>query len=410
MMIDKLRKKLITSTIAALLIIFVVMIWAMNAISFYSILRQVSQSLEILAGNQTEGGSTQRIRDNLPDVTASTLYRVSNYCIIRLTRTGEIYEWKSENGDLYNDTVVENLLQKIKDSGETQGQIGSHMFRLEKADHGDKIVVIDIHSEQESARNLLRTTIIVGTLFWMILSGLSAVLICRVLRPVSEAFQKQQQFIWDASHELKTPLAVISANAQVLVMEIGENESLQYILDEVGRTNTLVQNLLSLAQMDANRTKGEIREFDLGQTLLQAILPMESLVFEQGKELNLQISKGIFYTGNEALLQELVDILLSNAMKYSEPGSCITVSLRAKGSHRVLRVHNTGSYIAPETRLHIFERFYRGDSSHNRDAGGTGLGLAIAWSIVEHHRGNIRVESDPQSGTAFIVTLTDITN
>ncbi len=410
MMIDKLRKKLIISTIAALLVIFVVMIWAMNAISFYSTQRQVSHSLEVLAGSQTESGSTQRIRDNLPDVTASTLYRVSNYCIIRLIRTGEIYEWKSENGDLYNDAVVENLLQEIKDSGETQGKIGSHMFRVEKADRGDKIVVIDIRSEQESARNLLRITIIVGTLFWAILSCLSAVLICRVLRPVSEAFQKQQQFVWDASHELKTPLAVISANAQVLALEIGENESLQYILDEVGRTNTLVQNLLSLARMDADRTKGEIREFDLGKTLLQTILPMESLIFEQGKVLNLQISEGIFYTGNEGLLQELAVILLSNAMKYSEPGSEITVSLRAKGSHRVLRVHNTGSYIDPETRQHIFERFYRGDSSRNRDAGGTGLGLAIAWSIVEHHRGNIRVESDPQSGTAFIVTLTDITN
>ena len=410
MMIDKLRKKLIISTIAALLVIFVVMIWAMNAISFYSTQRQVSHSLEVLAGNQTEGGSTQRIRDNLPDVTASTLYRVSNYCIIRLTRTGEIYEWKSENGDLYNDAVVEDLLQEIKDSGEAQGQIGSHMFRVEKADRGDKIVVIDIRSELESARNLLRITIIVGTLFWAILSCLSTVLICRVLRPVSEAFQKQQQFVWDASHELKTPLAVISANAQVLALEIGENESLQYILDEVGRTNTLVQNLLSLARMDANRTKGEIREFDLGKTLLQTVLPMESLIFEQGKVLNLQISECIFYTGNEGLLQELAVILLSNAMKYSEPGSEITISLRAKGSHRVLRVHNTGSYIDPETQQHIFERFYRGDSSHNRDAGGTGLGLAIAKSIVEHHRGAIRVESDPQSGTAFIVTLTDITN
>lgn len=343
MMIDKLRRKLIITTIAALLVIFVVMVGAMNAISFYSTQRQVSQSLEVLAGSQTEGGSTQRIRDNLPDVTASSLYRVSNYCIIRLTRNGELYEWKSENGDLYNDTVVEKLLQDIKSTGKEQGQIDSKMFRMEKADRGDKIAVIDISMELEYADNLLRITVIVGFLFWVILSGLSAVLICRVLRPVSEAFQKQQQFVWDASHEIKTPLAVISANAQVLALEIGENESLHYILDEVGRTNTLVQNLLSLARMDANRTKGEIREFDLGKTLLQTILPMESLIFEQGKVLTLQISGGIFYTGNEGLLQELAVILLSNAMKYAEPGSRITVSLRAKGSHRVLRVHNTGS-------------------------------------------------------------------
>lgn len=260
MMISGLRKKLIVSTISALLIIFAVMIGVINAVSFHTTQRQVSQSLEVLAGSQTESGSSQRLRDNLPDVTASSLYRVSNYCIIRLTRDGELHEWKSENLELYNDAVAEKLLQDIKATGKEQGRIDSKMFRMEKADRGDKIAVIDISAELEYASNLLRITAIVGFLFWAILSILAVVLICRVLRPVSEAFLKQQQFVWDASHELKTPLAVISANAQVLALEIGYNESLNYILDEVGRTNTLVQNLLSLARMDARRTKGEIRE------------------------------------------------------------------------------------------------------------------------------------------------------
>lgn len=410
MVISRLQKKLIVITVISLAVIFIAMIALMNAVSYYTTMNQISQSLEVLAGSQTESGSTARVRENLPNVTASSLYRVSNYCIIRLTRDGELYEWKSENEQLYNDTVVAQILQDVKTAGTDAGRAGTRMFRIAQADRGDRIAVMDISAELENSSGFLRVSASVGFLFWLILSGLAAILICRLLRPVSEAFSKQQQFVWDASHELKTPLAVISANAQVLASEVGQNESLNYILDEVKRTNTLVQNLLSLARMDANRTKGEIREFDLGKTLLQTVLPMESLIFEQGKTLTLQISEGIFYTGNEGLIQELAVILLSNAMKYSETGSEITVSLRAKGSHRILTVHNTGSYIDPETRKHIFERFYRGETSHNRDTGGTGLGLAIAKSIVEHHRGSICVESDPQSGTAFIVSLTDMTN
>ena len=224
---------------------------------------------------------------------------------------------------------------------------------------------------------------------------------------MDEAFSKQQQFIWDASHELKTPLAVISANAQALAREVGESESLHYILGEVDRTNALVRNLLELARMDAGRPKGEMQTCDLGKALLQAVLPMESLSFEQGKTMKLEVPEGVFYTGNPGLLQELAVILLSNAISYSDAGSEITLSLRARGTQRVLTVHNTGSWIDPEARKHIFERFYRGDTSHNREDGGTGLGLAIAKSIVELHRGTIRVESSPETGTAFLVTLTE---
>lgn len=406
MMIAKLRRKLTLASTSSLLAIFLVMIGLINAVSFYSSQYRVAQSLEALSGSQSNG-DIARVRENLPEVTASSLYQVSNYCIIRLTRTGELYKWKSENPQLYTEETVAQLLRQIQDTGKRQGRVGSKMFRIEKAQRGDRIAVIDIQSELTYAGSLLKITLAVGLGFWAILSILAAVLIRRMLRPAQEAFSKQQQFVWDASHELKTPLAVISANAQALAREVGPSESLDYILSEVDRTNGLVQNLLELARMDAGRPKGEMQSFDLSKALLQAALPMESLAFEQGKTMKLAVPEGISYTGNAGLLQELAVILLSNAIAYSDPGSEITLTLRAKGTQRILTVHNTGSWIAPETQKHIFERFYRGDTSHNREDGGTGLGLAIAKSIAELHRGTIRVESSPETGTAFLVTLTE---
>lgn len=404
MMISKLHRRLTAATVAFLFVVFVVMIGLMNAVSFYSSQYRVSQSLEALSGSQSSG-DTARVRENLPDVTASSLYQMQGYCIIRLTRSGELYEWKSENPQLYTEETVTQLLRQIQDTGKKQGRIGSKMFRIEEANRGDRIAIIDMQSELAYAASLLKITSVVGLGFWILLSVLAELLIRRMLHPVEEAFAKQQQFVWDASHELKTPLAVISANAQALALEIGSSESLDYILDEIDRTGTLVQNLLNLARMDGGRPKGEIREFDLSQAILQAALPMESLAFERGKTMKLEVPEGISYTGNPGLLQQLAVILLSNAIAYCDPGSEITLSLRVRGTQRVLTVHNTGSWISPETQKHIFERFYRGQTAHNREDGGTGLGLAIAKSIVQFHRGTIQVESDPQEGTAFIVTL-----
>ena len=236
--------------------------------------------------------------------------------------------------------------------------------------------------------------------------GLGAVLlILRMTRPVKEAFDKQKQFVWDASHELKTPLAVISANAEVLSGEIGDNEWLGYIQSEVRRTDKLVQNLLTLARLDWDDLPVMKERVDLGQAILQVALPFESTVFEAGKTLQLHVPEGIFCMGDSAMLQQLVVILLSNAVKYSDEKGHISLALESRGEKCILRVHNMGTPIDAATLHHIFDRFYRGDSSHNAENPGNGLGLAIASTIVRTHRGKISVTSTAEEGTCFTVIL-----
>ena len=209
----------------------------------------------------------------------------------------------------------------------------------------------------------------------------------------------------DASHELKTPLAVISANAEVLEQDIGENEYLGYIRSEVRRTDTLVNSLLTLARLDKGAAETAMKPFDLSRALLDVTLPFESTVFEAGKTLETDIPDGITCTGSEEQIKQLAVILLSNALKYSDEGGKIEVSLKARGKQREIRVFNTGSVISPEDREHIFDRFWRADPAHGRETGGHGLGLAIAKTITDAHHGKIAVESREGFGTAFTVTL-----
>ena len=407
-MIAKLRQKLTLAALCALTLIFACTVALINIANTLSLQSQISQSLFILAGNNSkpedlEETAQSRTRSNLPAIRASSLSRITDYCVIRLNKDGTLHEWKTESTDVYDDAVVATLLETITATGKTEGRVGSQAFRMEERKYGALIVAMDVSPEDGYAASLLRITLIAGSIAWALLSLLTVLLIRRTLRPVQEAVAKQQQFVWDASHELKTPLAVISANAQVLEQELGGNEYFGYIRAEIGHMNDLVQNLLLLARMDAGRQSASLACFDLGAALLGLALPMESLAFEKGKQLDVQVQEGIFCRGNETLLVQLASILLSNALKYADEGGVITLSLEARGRQRLIRVHNTGSFIPPEERRKIFDRFYRADTS--RAESGSGIGLAIAQSIAELHHGEILVESDPQTGTAFTAIL-----
>lgn len=407
-MIAKLRQKLTLAALCALTLIFACTVALINIANTLSLQSQISQSLFILAGNNSkpedlEETAQSRTRSNLPAIRASSLSRITDYCVIRLNKDGTLHEWKTESTDVYDDAVVATLLETITATGKTEGRVGSQAFRMEERKYGALIVAMDVSPEEGYAASLLRITLIAGSIAWALLSLLAVLLIRRTLRPVQEAVAKQQQFVWDASHELKTPLAVISANAQVLEQELGGNEYFGYIRAEIGHMNDLVQNLLLLARMDAGRQSASLACFDLGAALLGLALPMESLAFEKGKRLDVQVQEGIFCRGNETLLVQLASILLSNALKYADEGGVITLSLEARGRQRLIRVHNTGSFIPPEERRKIFDRFYRADTS--RAESGSGIGLAIAQSIAELHHGEILVESDPQTGTAFTAIL-----
>lgn len=410
-MIVRLRKRLTLAAIAALILIFAVTVAAINLANAWSLRSQISQSLQMLTGSNTKpeeqveaaSAAERRERAGLPAVRASALARITDFCVIRLNKNGDVHEWKTESDGVYNDEIVAALASAAWKNGQGEGRLGDQAYRAEARKYGTLIVAMAITPEIAYTKTLLRITLLAGSAACALLSLLSALLIRRTLRPVREAMEKQRQFVWDASHELKTPLAVISANAQVLEKELGGNPYFGYIRSEIRQMDSLVQSLLTLARLEAGKMQADFTRFDLGAALLQLALPMESLAFEKGKQLDVQVQEGIFCRGNETLLVQLASILLSNALKYADEGGVITLSLEARGRQRLIRVHNTGSFIPPEERRKIFDRFYRADTS--RAESGSGIGLAIAQSIAELHHGEILVESDPQTGTAFTAIL-----
>ena len=322
-----------------------------------------------------------------------------------LNDDGGVESWSSDRESLYSDAQVQAMADAALAGGRETGRVGTQYYRLWTLDGVRRLTVLDARLEHLAARSVLRTTALVASLACALLSFAAWLLIGRMVKPVQEAFERQKQFVWDASHEFKTPLAVISANAEVLAGEIGKNEYLGYIQSEVKRTDRLVQSLLTLARMDKGTVTAQMARFDLSNALLEVALPFESTVFEAGRTLETDIPEGVFVRGDREMLQQLAVILLSNALKYSDAGGLIRLSLAQKGHGCRISVYNTGPGIATENLERIFDRFYREDLSHSSDVAGNGLGLAIARNIVEAHRGKIHAESEYGKSATFVVTL-----
>lgn len=230
------------------------------------------------------------------------------------------------------------------------------------------------------------------------------------LRPVETAWEQQRQFVADASHELKTPLAVILANSDIVASHPEDTVSSQskwlgYIREEAQRMRSLVEDLLFLAKSDAQKLPLHLQQVRLSEMVTASLLSFEPVAFEAGVTLSGDIASGIALQGDEAQLRRLVVILLDNAVKYAGEQGAVDVTLSEVQGKTQLAVHNTGPAIPAEHLPHLFERFYRSGAARDRESGGYGLGLAIAQSIVEGHGGKITAASTPQDGTTFTVTF-----
>ena len=434
-MIRRLRRRMTLMVIAVLILVSAGIVLAIHLANERNIADRAMDSLAVLAENSdglrepenrpekppfkpddddddddrfSRKNGDRRGRGQPPEIRSggdAAAAGLSSFYTVTLNQDGSVASWTSERTDLYSDEQVAGIARTAMEDGRDSGRIGTQFYRKISGGGQEKLIVLDARLDFLSASNVLRSTVLIAAASCLLLSLLAWMLIRRMVRPVEDAFTKQKQFVSDASHELKTPLAVISANAEVLEQEIGENEYLGYIRSEVRRTDTLVNSLLTLARLDKGAAETTMKPFDLSRALLDVTLPFESTVFEAGKTLETDIPNGISCTGNEEQIKQLAVILLSNALKYSDEGGKIEVSLKARGKQREIRVFNTGSAISPEDREHIFDRFWRADPAHGRETGGHGLGLAIAKTITDAHHGKIAAESREGSGTAFTVTL-----
>ena len=271
-----------------------------------------------------------------------------------------------------------------------------------------RIVFIDITDSIQVLRELLITLICVGLVVLLILLFFSYRFSVRAIRPIEDGYNRQKQFVADASHELRTPIAIVSANVDAI--ETNSEKSVEsqkewfgYIHTEIHRTNKLIDDLLYLAKVEDTKQLETI-PFDLSLTCETACTSIEAILYENEITLETKIEKNLYIVANEEKIKQVIYILLDNAGKYTNKRGKVTFELSNENEFAKIQVTNTGDGISSEELPKIFDRFYRPDTSRSQDTGGFGLGLSIAKTIVERSNGKISVQSDNKQ-TTFTIHL-----
>lgn len=317
---------------------------------------------------------------------------------VQISSRGELITASGGYFDLSDREYLQQIINLALNADEESGELKAHDLRYLKAisPMGLTIVFSDITTESATLRSLVYSSLVIFFVAMLIFLGLSILLSRWAIKPVEKAWDQQRQFVADASHELKTPLAVIMTNAELMQSEqtSGEDQKKfsENILSTTYQMRTLVESMLEMVRVDNGAIKPKMDMLDLSQLVSDAALSFQLLYEEQNMGLRCAVADGIHIHGSEQHLYQVLDVLLDNALKYSAPGSMVSVDLVRTGRNCVLSVRSPGEPISEEDLQNIFKRFYRADKARERN-GSYGLGLSIAESIVQAHKGRIWAES-----------------
>ncbi len=337
--------------------------------------------------------------------------------ILILSEKGEILAFETPGKKLRKtieenlDTTVNYVLEREKNTGIVATQPLRYV-RMPLDGIGTKVALMDRTSETEQVYFQFRLYIVLAFIIIILLLAVCDFLARRSISPVDEAIKTQQQFIADASHELKTPLTVILANLDIISdhpdQTVKESEKwLENTKSEAERMSKLVKEMLFLARSDAAMDmKYNFRLISFSDVVNEVVLATEALAFERNITLESDLDESSRVVGDSERLKQVVMILLENATKYVDENGTIKVRLTSTPRRtEVLTITNTGTPIPTDKAAHIFDRFFRVEDSRSRDQGGYGLGLSIAQNIVKKHNGEVALDYSDENGTRFSVRL-----
>ncbi len=397
-MIKKLKRKFTVITMMSLFLLLVIIMVSVNLLNYSAVIKDADTILDILAENggsfpdqpkeeETERQPVFREKRELRDFGPETRFE-TRFFSVKLDGSGKPVSCDLGRIAAVDSEMAYKLAENAVSSGTERGFIGNYRYLL----RGDTVVFTDAGRSLDNARSFLVSSAVISA------AGLAAVLLIvllaagRVMKPISESYEKQRRFITDAGHEIKTPISIINADAEVIELESGESEWTGDIKAQTKRLAQLTDDLIFLSKME-EELKLTMIETPLSDVASEAAKGFEGLARSQGKRLKISIEPNISAVCDEKSVRQLIGILLDNAVKYSPEGGEIALELKKTGRSARIKVTNeTETAIDKEKLALMFDRFYRGDASRGEKSG-YGIGLSIAKAVVEAHKGKISASS-----------------
>lgn len=410
-MIRKLRRRLVGAAMLALALVLTAVLGGINWMSYRKVVRDADDILTVLSEN--DGKFPQRGENEVPPpagkgdpghgMSPETPFE-SRYFTVLLDADGAVL--RTDTGRIAAvdaETAQADALAVWQSGG--SGFRGDYRYAVSAQDGNTLVIFLDCGRSLSAFRSTLLASAAVSV------AGLAAVFLLlllfsgRIVRPMAESYEKQRQFVTDAGHEIRTPLTIIRADAELAGMDCGPNEWLQDIARQTDRLTGLTNDLIFLSRMDEDAPAQQRIEFpisDVAEEMAQSFLAPARM---QGKTLEISVEPMLSYCGDEKAIRQMLSILLDNAVKYSPEGAQLSLRLERQGRGIRLTVQNPSAQPLDPARLdRMFDRFYRGDPARS-ETSGYGLGLAIVQSVAAVHRGKVRARCPEQNVLQITVSL-----
>ncbi len=400
------RKKIILAIMGSLILLFAITLSVIMLASYREIRQEnmdmLKRHVELYYLDSETGSPTDLPPDAPPNTSGAPVpeppgrppldqkpgYQLSTFYSVAFGKNDTVVAVDNGEKKVYSEEELIGLAKEILAGNTLSGRSGALTYIVDRRPEYTLVAFMDNTVSESGLSTLLRNVLIIGGAAIFVLFFISLFLSRRIIRPLEENDQRQKQFISDASHELKTPVAVIDTNAELLAREIGENEWLANIRYENEHMGGLVRQLLDLSR--AENAEAPTEQVDFSRIVTGETLALETLAFDRGRAFRTDFEDGIILTGNRTQLTQLVSILLDNAIRHAA-GSGIGISLKRQGRHAVLSVINDSDEIPQDKLGHLFDRFYRADEARSSEGQHYGLGLSIAKAVAEKHGGGIGV-------------------
>ncbi|MBR1796400.1 MAG: HAMP domain-containing histidine kinase [Clostridiales bacterium] len=413
-MFGKLRRRFILISMLSVILVLGIIIGGINIISYNNTVRNADNILELLSHNQgqfpdepapQEQQSMTPPGQQPPDQQPPEPRRMdemqrspelafeSRYFSVLLDGEGNVLETDTGKIAAIGEDEASTYAQRIYSEGKIKGFISDYRFLNISEGEDTRIIFYDCGRSLDSFRAFLKASLLISSVGIVVVFVLIFFASGRIVRPVAESYEKQKRFITDAGHEIKTPLAIINADADVILMD-GENSWAQDIKEQTGRLTELTNKLIKLSRLEEAQEASRMERVDISKLTKDACDSFASRFLTENRTLSKDIGEGLYVTGDPQSLKELLSILLDNALKYSPEGGQTRVRLYSSTKTVSLEVTNdTDNVIDKESARRLFDRFYRTDKSRNSQTGGYGIGLSMAKAIVEAHKGKITANS-----------------
>ncbi|MBQ6757128.1 MAG: HAMP domain-containing histidine kinase [Oscillospiraceae bacterium] len=399
-MIKKLNRRFVAITMAAITALLIIIMGVVNVANYVSVIGDADNMLTMISrsdGRFPKDFLHMGKRDMTPETPFET-----RFFSVTLASDGTV-----EASDLGFIAAVDeeeavSLAASAVQKGAEKGWLGSYRYLITAKGGSSLVVFVDTSRDMQQAGSFLiisavTTVVALGVMFLVV--SLAA---GRATKPIAESYEKQRRFITDAGHELKTPIAIINADTEVIELDGGETEWTRDIKAQTKRLSDLTADLIFLSRMEETDRSMNFIPFPFSDMVVDAAQSFVALAKTQNRALTVDVEPMLEVTGDEKALRQLVGILLDNAIKYSPEGGNIELKAYKSGKNVVLSVTNDAENVTQDSVKHMFDRFYRGDESREKKPG-YGIGLSIAKAVAEAHKGKISAE---YSGGKVKMTVT----